>query len=111
MTGKSEWDIPVQDPALVAEGKDLYLAKCASCHGTDLRGTNLGPSHLSVVYNPDHHNDLSFARAALVGVPAHHWSFGDMAPVPGLTEHDMVRINAFVREMQRLEGFEPYPPR
>jgi ubiquinol-cytochrome c reductase cytochrome c subunit len=30
-------------------GADLYAANCASCHGSDLRGTQEGPSHLSVV--------------------------------------------------------------
>ncbi|MEN8239719.1 MAG: cytochrome c, partial [Actinomycetota bacterium] len=42
--------IPIQDPELVTAGEPLYQASCASCHGTDLRGTDKGPSHLSVVY-------------------------------------------------------------
>jgi mono/diheme cytochrome c family protein len=111
MTGESEFDIPVQDPGLVAEGEVLYQTYCASCHGADLRGTDLGPSHLSIVYNPNHHGDGAFAIAALSGVPAHHWNFGDMAPVPGLLQDDLDRIIAFVRETQRVEGFEAYPPR
>jgi hypothetical protein len=31
-------------------------------------------------------------------------------PIPGLLQEDMDRIIAFVRETQRIEGFEPYPP-
>lgn len=111
MTGQSSFDIPAQDPVLVADGEVLYRATCASCHGSDLRGTDFGPSHLSVVYQPGHHNDQSFVSAALIGVGAHHWNFGDMAPVPGLTPDDLDRIVAYVREIQRIEGFEPYPPR
>ena len=110
MTGSSEFGIPVQDPVLVAEGDVLYQENCGACHGSDLRGTDIGPSHLSVVYNPDHHGDAAFALAALNGVRSHHWDFGDMAPVPGLSQEDMDRIVAFVRENQRIEGFEPYPP-
>ena len=102
--------IPPQDQALVAEGDVLYQANCAECHGSDLRGTDKGPSHLSIVYEPNHHGDGAFALAAINGVRQHHWSFGDMAPVPGLDEGDMKRIVAFVRENQRIQGFEPYPP-
>ena len=110
MTGENEFSIAVQDPELVTEGGNLYRASCASCHGLDLQGTGVGPSLLSVVYQPGHHSDDSFRLAALNGVPAHHWKFGDMAPVPALSEEDMTRIIAFVRENQRIEGFEAYPP-
>lgn len=110
MTGQSEFDIPVQDPVLVAEGDVLYQASCSVCHGSDLRGTAIGPSQLSVVYQPGHHSDESYMNAVFNGVPAHHWDFGNMPPVSGLTEGDMDRVIAFVRENQRIEGFEPYPP-
>lgn len=102
--------IAVQDPDLVAAGEPLYQASCASCHGTDLRGTDLGPSHLSVVYEPNHHGDIAFVLAAQNGVRAHHWPFGDMAPVPGLSDEDLEAVVAYVRENQRINGFEPYPP-
>jgi mono/diheme cytochrome c family protein len=111
MTGKTEFNIPVQDPVLVAEGEALYQASCAACHGTDLRGTAIGPSHLSVIYNPEHHADAGIALVAMNGVQAHHWRFGDMPPVPGITQDDMVRVIAFIRENQRVQGFEAYPPR
>ena len=102
--------IPVQDPDLVAAGEPVYQASCAVCHGTDLRGTDIGPSHLSVVYEPNHHSDTAFVLAAQNGVTAHHWPFGDMPPVPGLTDEDIEAIVAYVRENQRINGFEPYPP-
>lgn len=102
--------IPVQDPELVAAGEPLYQASCASCHGTDLRGTDKGPSHLSVVYEPNHHGDVAFILAAQNGVRGHHWPFGDMAPIPGLSDEDLAAVVAYVRENQRISGFEPYPP-
>jgi hypothetical protein len=42
--------------------------------------------------------------------PAHHWNFGDMEPVEGLSDADVAAIVTFVRETQRIEGFEPHPP-
>lgn len=108
--GSGDSDIPVQDPGLVAQGEPLYQANCASCHGADLRGTDEGPSHLSIVYEPNHHGDGAFVLAVQRGVRQHHWPYGDMPPVPGLSEEDLEAIIAFVREQQRLNGFEPYPP-
>ena len=101
---------PVQDPDLVQAGEALYQASCAECHGVDLRGTDKGPSHLSIVYEPSHHGDGAFATAVLIGTRQHHWKFGNMEPVEGLTSDDVEAIIAYVRENQRLSGFEPYPP-
>jgi mono/diheme cytochrome c family protein len=103
-------EIPVQDADLVATGEPLYQANCASCHGTDLRGTDQGPPHLSIVYAPDHHGDQAFVLATKFGVQAHHWPYGPMQPVEGLSDDDITAIIAYVRESQRLNGFEPYPP-
>lgn len=102
--------IAVQDPELVAAGEPVYQASCAACHGTDLRGTDKGPSHLSVVYEPSHHGDAAFVLAVQNGVRSHHWPYGDMTPVPGLSDEDLDAIVAYVRENQRINGFEPYPP-
>ncbi len=102
--------IPPQDPELVELGADLYQANCAECHGSDVRGTDQGPSFLSRVYEPSHHADGAFLLAVQRGSPAHHWRFGDMLPVEGLTPDDVAAIVAYVREQQRLQGFEPYPP-
>lgn len=103
--------IPEQDTRLVALGEGLYLEHCAICHGADLRGTNRGPSHLSVVYEPNHHGDVSFYLAVRNGAPQHHWRFGDMAPIEGLTDPEIEAMIAYIRENQRINGFDPYPPR
>lgn len=102
-------EITPADPELVEAGADLYAANCAECHGTDLRGTDQGPSFLSEVYEPGHHGDGAFLVAVLGGVRPHHWDFGAMPPVEGLTEEDVEAIVALVRERQRTEGFESYP--
>lgn len=94
----------------LATGQELYEQNCAECHGIDLRGTDKGPSHLSILYEPSHHADGAFQIAALRGVREHHWNFGDMPPVPNLDTDDIAAITAYVRSVQQREGFEPYPP-
>lgn len=90
------------------DGARLYAANCASCHGTDLRGTAAGPSHLSVVYEPGHHPDDSFRAVIRDGVAPHHWDFGPMPAIAGLDDGEIEAIVAFIRAAQEREGFEPY---
>lgn len=97
-------------PDVLATGQELYEQNCADCHGVDLRGTDKGPSHLSVLYEPSHHADGAFLVAALNGVRAHHWNFGDMPAIPDLDADDVAAITSYVRSVQQREGFEPYPP-
>lgn len=87
-------------------GAEVYASSCASCHGADLRGTDKGPSHLSIVYEPNHHGDASFRNAIANGSPQHHWEFGDMEPVEGLSPDDVEAVIAFVRAEQGRLGFE-----
>ncbi len=90
----------------VEAGEEVYASSCASCHGADLRGTDKGPSHLSIVYEPNHHNDDSFRSAIANGAPQHHWGFGNMLPVEGLSDDDVAAVIAFVRSEQERQGFE-----
>ena len=87
-------------------GAEVYAESCASCHGADLRGTDEGPSMLSIVYEPNHHSDDSFRSAIANGAPEHHWPFGDMEPVEGLSDADVEAVIAFVRAEQERQGFE-----
>lgn len=89
-----------------AEGEALYDANCASCHGSDLRGTASGPSHLSIVYEPNHHGDDAFRSAIANGAAQHHWTFGDMPAIDGLSTAEVDAIIAYVRDVQQREGFE-----
>ena len=93
-----------------SEGAALYAQSCASCHGTDLRGTDKGPSHLSETYAPGHHPDKAIRAAIQNGAPQHHWEFGDMPAVPGLDDRQIDAIIAYMRQQQTERGLEPYPP-
>jgi mono/diheme cytochrome c family protein len=108
--GACAGDDATPEGAAESTGAELYEQSCASCHGTDLGGTDLGPPHLSQVYAPDHHPDASFRAAITQGSPAHHWEFGDMPPVQGLDDDEIELIIAYVREQQEAHGLEPYPP-
>ncbi len=81
-------------PPELAQGEALYIAKCASCHGQGAMGTDKGPAFLHPVYVANHHPDEAFSTAALVGVKAHHWQFGDMPPVDEVTQADVLQIVA-----------------
>lgn len=91
---------------MISAGAGYFQTYCAACHGVDLRGTTLGPSFLSIVYEPNHHGDFAFVSAAQNGVPAHHWSFGDMPPVPGISDDEITAVIKYVRNVQQTEGFE-----
>ena len=85
-------------------GAALYANNCASCHGADLRGTDMGPPHLHPVYEPGHHGDASFRLAVQRGVQPHHWDFGPMPPIDGLSDAEVDDIIAYVRQEQRAAG-------
>ncbi len=88
----------------VAAGEELYQANCAQCHGADLRGTDQGPPHLDAVYLPDHHADIAFLYAVRNGVQPHHWGFGPMPAIEGLSDDDVTSIIAYVRAQQEAAG-------
>ena len=91
-------------PELTAQaraGAQLFAAHCAACHGTHATGTDFGPPLVHAVYEPGHHPDAAFQRAVSHGVMSHHWDFGNMAPVPGVSQGEVTRIVAYVRELQR----------
>ncbi len=93
------------EPAVPFTGRDgatLFAQACARCHGSDLRGTDLGPPFLDTIYRPGHHADASFFLAVKSGARSHHWNFGNMPPVAGLSDKQIEAIVAFVREHKRL---------
>ena len=93
-----------QFSAKAKAGARLFAANCAVCHGENATGTDTGPPLLHKVYEPGHHPDRLFQRAVTHGVMSHHWQFGNMAPVPGLSRGDVAKIIAFVREFRRANG-------
>ena len=86
-------------------GKLAFEAKCTSCHGTNAAGRDgVAPPLVHIIYESNHHGDESFQRAVAMGVQAHHWSFGNMPAVEGLTRGDVMMIIKYIRELQRENG-------
>lgn len=85
-------------------GKMAYDAYCASCHGVNAAGTDKGPTFHHKVYHPGHHGDGAFMIAPRRGAKAHHWKFGDMKPVPDVTDAQLKSITAYVRALQKENG-------
>jgi mono/diheme cytochrome c family protein len=82
-----------------------YEAKCAACHGANAAGQDgVAPPLVHMIYEPSHHGDEAFQRAAELGVRGHHWPFGDMPPIEGVTRGDVTMIIAYIRELQRANG-------
>ena len=91
-------------PAEYSSGEELFNANCSTCHGLQAAGTQQGPALVHIIYETNHHADASFYRAAQVGVRRHHWDFGNMAPVPAVTQDDVRQIISYVRWLQREAG-------
>ena len=86
-------------------GATAFAAKCADCHGVNGAGRDgVAPPLIHKIYEPSHHGDASFHAAVMNGVRAHHWTFGNMPPVDGLTHTDIDAIVAYVRTLQRTNG-------
>jgi mono/diheme cytochrome c family protein len=86
------------------EGKTLFDANCAVCHGVSAGGSNKGPPLVHIYYEPDHHGDEAFYFGVQHGVRQHHWRFGNMPPVAGVSEADVTRIITYVRALQSNNG-------
>lgn len=105
------WQVPQPSPGLMpnpATGRALFEKSCTACHGADLKGSENGPQKgpplVHRIYEPSHHGDAAFQLAVRNGVRAHHWPFGDMAPLPQLSPDDVAHITAYVRAEQRKAG-------
>ncbi len=98
--------IAATSPPEVAEGKTLFGQNCSVCHGPAGDGTTQGPPLVNIIYEPNHHADAAFFLAVRNGVRAHHWRFGDMAPLPDVTDQTVEEIVGYIRWMQRQVGIE-----
>ena len=110
----SEEDQPTQEAGIIlptltsiqVDGKALFDTNCSACHGRNASGSEQGPPLVHIIYEPNHHGDASFYRAAALGVRAHHWRFGNMPAVEGVTEADVAKIIDYVRALQRANGID-----
>ena len=93
-------------PPELAAGEHRYNATCLPCHGTLGTGTDGGPPLVHRIYEPGHHADAAFQLAVARGVRAHHWSFGNMPPVPDMDSAAVAAVIAYVRWLQREAGIE-----
>lgn len=91
-------------PAEFARGERLFNANCIRCHGSLALGTAQGPPLVHIYYEPNHHSDVAFQRAVRFGSPAHHWDFGPMPSIAGVTEAEVTQITAYIRWLQREAG-------
>ena len=93
-------------PAEFQQGQTKFMANCARCHGERGAGTTQGPPLVHKIYEPSHHGDAAFQMAASRGVRAHHWSFGDMPKIDGVSPDDVSQITAYIRWQQRQAGIK-----
>lgn len=85
-------------------GEIAFNKNCAACHGKNAAGTDQGPPLIHKFYKPSRHADFSFVIAAKNGVRSHHWRFGSMPPVEGITDEEIQSIIKFIREIQVANG-------
>jgi mono/diheme cytochrome c family protein len=98
-------EIPSELSGLATIGKRGFDKNCAACHGENAVGKDgVAPPLVHKIYEPSHHGDESFQRAVAMGVRAHHWKFGNMPAIEGLTRAEVKAITAYVRELQRHNG-------
>jgi mono/diheme cytochrome c family protein len=91
-------------PSELREGEQKFNTNCSTCHGIGGVGTAQGPPLVHKVYEPNHHGDAAFQRAAAAGVKAHHWSFGDMPKIDAVKPEDVDQIVKYVRWLQKQAG-------
>lgn len=87
-------------------GRSLFLANCSKCHGAELQGTDKGPPLAHKLYRRSHHADLTIHYAVRDGAKQHHWQFGNMPPVEGLSPEQVEHIVSFIRQQQRKAGIQ-----
>lgn len=84
-------------------GKNIFEKSCIQCHGQHAEGRNeVAPPLIHPIYEPSHHDDESFQRAVALGVPAHHWEFGDMPSIQNISREDVDLVISYIRELQRF---------
>ena len=93
------------DPALIARGRGIYSVSCSACHGTDLRGGQLGGPNLlrsQLVLN-DQDGEL-IQPVIQNGRPG-----TTMVPIP-LSADDIKAVAAYLHDVQAAGGNQGRPP-
>lgn len=85
-------------------GEAVFNVNCAKCHGLMGVGTDNGPPLVHKIYEPNHHADISFYWAVERGTKAHHWPYGDMPKIEGVSKADTGDIITYIRALQKEAG-------
>ena len=86
-------------------GKKQFEVSCVACHGANAAGQEgVAPPLIHIIYEPNHHGDPSFYQAVRYGVRAHHWGFGNMPAIEGVSQSQVADIIIYVRELQRANS-------
>lgn len=93
-------------PLELQAGENLYNDHCSECHGVRGSGADQGNPLVDIIYEPGHHGDASFQAAVANGAQQHHWQFGDMEPVPDVSQDQVTEITEYIRFLQRQVGIE-----
>ncbi len=89
---------------LAQAGQEAFQQNCSACHGATATGTDRGPSLIDTIYRPGVHSDMAIVLAPRNGVRSHHWRFGNMPRIDGVTEEQIRGIIQFIRELQKANG-------
>ncbi|NOX42679.1 MAG: cytochrome c [Gammaproteobacteria bacterium] len=95
---------PIDFVADEQKGELLYSEYCSACHGPKADGTRQGPPLAHHIYKPNHHSDMHFYKAVQFGTYQHHWRFGNMPPVKGISPPQTGHIIKFIRAKQSTIG-------
>ncbi len=105
LRASSSVNLAQKAPAQAAlSGAGLFKSNCMRCHGVNGAGSDIGPPLINKIYEPSHHADGAFFRAVRLGVKSHHWPFGDMPPVPSVTDEQVTQIVQYIRKLQVENG-------
>ena len=88
-------------PVELQPGESKFQAHCSVCHGPQGTGTQQGPPLVHKIYEPNHHGDAAFQRAAASGVKADALA-GLAALIEGELDAEewMARLRLVERERQ-----------
>lgn len=89
---------------IAQNGSKVYERACAECHGQNASGGPKGPPLIHKIYEPNHHGDQAFAGAILYGAKQHHWPYGNMEPVKGVSNQEIGFLIRYIREVQKANG-------
>ena len=99
-------DVTVPELSAAAQaGKKQFEVSCVACHGANAAGKEgVAPPLVHIIYETNHHGDNSFYQAVRYGVRAHHWRFGNMPAIKGVSPSQVADIITYIRELQRANS-------